>query len=45
VKPRKISAEDIRHELNHLRTAMKEHGYEVPRRSLHFPLFRLRMRD
>lgn len=45
VRHGKIEVEDIRHELNHLRTAMKKHGYEVPKRSLHFPPHTLRLRD
>lgn len=45
VRPGKIEAEDIRHELNHLRTCLKKHGFDIAKRALHFPPHTLRLRD
>jgi CRISPR-associated protein (TIGR02584 family) len=45
VRPKSVVSDDIRHELNHLRTTMKKTGWEIPKRSLTFPPFTLRLRD
>jgi len=45
VKPRGMETEDIRHELNHLRTALKVVGFEIPKRALHLPPHTLRLRE
>lgn len=45
VKPKRMEPEDIRHELNHLRTTVKAKGFEIARRSLLLPPHTLRLRD
>jgi hypothetical protein len=39
----KVTEDDIKHELNHLRTVLRKHDviWQPPLRSLHFPPFRL----
>lgn len=45
VRPKRMIADDIRHELNHLRTALKKQGFEIAKRALHLPAHTLRLRD
>lgn len=45
VRPLSMQAGDIRHELNHLRTMLKKHGFEIARRKLNLPAHTLRLRD
>jgi len=45
VRPKSMQVEDIRHELNHLRTTLKKHGFEIAKRKLHLPPHTLRLRD
>ena len=45
LKPRAMEPEDIRHELNHLRTELKGRGFEIAKRALHLPPHTLRLRD
>lgn len=45
VRPKPMIAEDIRHELNHLRTVLKKHGFDIAKRALHLPPHALRRRD
>ncbi len=44
-KPNRISEEELRHELSHLRSSMESTGYAVPLRSFVFPPFCLEMHD
>ena len=44
-RPKKMEAEDIRHSLNDLRTALKSQQWSIPARSLTAPPFTLRLRD
>lgn len=45
VRPKNLQAEDIRHELSHLRTLLNKLSFKIPQRSLHLPPHTLRLRD
>lgn len=45
IRPNHIEPEDIRHELNHLRTVLKQSGFEIARRSLQLPPHTLHLRE
>lgn len=44
-RPKNLVADDIRHELNHLRTSLQKLGFEIAKRALHLPPHTLRLRD